>query len=297
MQRLLLFLLFTFILTGCGAVTKNTGNEADQPAIEGYVTATETGRYLVVSNEPFYLNESNPQFVDALWVSTKERLEVGDYVRVWADAIATSYPGQTGADRLEIIPKNLHSTLTVKEVIAAVAENFVYYPIITNVHYDKKNNEWGLQYQDTIRSNGLIGIVMKDQQPLTLGEPIYEQPPNVMVVKDGERLFELYVQSYEWTYTDIFSRQEKHMEDEIPISHLFPSFSEAATMEHPGELVLDAGGLEILHSEIAFLDIEMNEVAKILDGKGDIPTGAYYMQVTLQFKQGTAVYVNTVNFK
>lgn len=297
MQRILLFLLFTFILTGCGTVTKDKGSEPDQPAIEGYVTATETGRYLVVSNEPFYLNESNPQFVDALWVSTEEHLEIGDYVKVWADAIATSYPGQTGADRLEIISKSFGSVLTVKEVIEAVADTLEYHPIITNVNYDEKNNEWLLRYQDPIPNDGLIGLVIKDQQPLTLGKPIHEQPPNAMLVIDGERQFELYVQSYKWTYTDIFSRQEKHMEEEKPISHLFPSFSEAATMEHPGQLVLDTGGLEVLHSEIAFLDTEMKEVAKIVDGEGHIPKGAYYMQVTIQFKQGTAVYVNTVNFK
>lgn len=112
-MRKLLLLLFIVVLGGCSS-DQNTAPDA--ATIEGYVTATEGGRYLIVSNAPIHLNDGNPQFVDALWVSTEEHVEVGDYVKVWATNILTSYPGQTSADKLEIISQNVTSNLSINEV-------------------------------------------------------------------------------------------------------------------------------------------------------------------------------------
>jgi hypothetical protein len=296
MRQLFLFSLFIMLLSGCGLIFKGESSMAG-PAIEGYVTVAETGRYLVVRNKPVHLNEANPQFVEAIWVSTDELLEIGDYVKVWADAINESYPGQTSADHLKILSKNFKSTLSIKEVITVVAEILENNPIITNINYDAGKKQWTLHYQDTVNSTGLIGMIIKDKKPLTLEEPIYEQPPEVKFGESGKWPSELYLQRYDWTYLDILSGQEKQIEYEIPILHVLPSSSEAAAIEKQGEIILESGGLEILHSEIIFMDKEMNEITKIIDGKGDIPKGVYYMQATIEFEQGTAVYVNTVNIK
>lgn len=290
--------MLILILAGCGTTEKDNGTALNTATIEGYITAAEPGRYLVVSNEPIHLNESHPQFVDALWVSTKEVLEVGDYVKVWAGAILTSYPGQTGADKIEVIPQNVNTTLSTKEVIASVAENLEYNPIITNVNYDSQKQAWTLRYQVNVGGGEtLVGMVIPDQQPISLGQPIYEQPPYVALAINEEERLSLYIQRYKWTYTDLSTDEEKQIEHEPPLSFSQASFDEAATLQKPETVKLVADGLDILHSEIVFFDEQMNEVVKIINEEGTYPTGTYYMQVKVQFEQGTAVYVNTVKFK
>lgn len=283
---------------GCGTTVKDNGTVLNTATIEGYITAAASGRYLVVSNEPIHLNEANPQFVNAIWVSTKEVLEVGDYVQVWASTILTSYPGQTSADMIEVIPKNVNSTLSTKEIIARVAENLEHNPIITNVHYESKKKLWTLQYQVyTGSGDALVGAVIQDQQPIALEQPIYEQPPYVALAINKEDRLSLYVQRYEWTYLDLITGEEKYTEHETPLSNIQASFDEAVTLPKPDKVKLIADGLDILHSEIVFLDEHMNEVVKIINEDGAYPTGAYYMQVKVQFEQGTAAYVDTVRFK
>lgn len=175
MKKLVLLCIVILILVGCGTAQKDNGTTLDTATIEGYITAADSGRYLVVSNEPIHLNESHPQFVEALWVSTKEVLEVGDYVKVWAGAILTSYPGQTSADKIKVVPPNVNTTLSTKEVIASVAKNLDYNPIITNVNFDSKKQVWTLQYQVyTGGGDALIGMVIQDQQSISLGQPNYE---------------------------------------------------------------------------------------------------------------------------
>ena len=298
LKKLILLCMFILTLAGCDTTSQDNGTALDTATIEGYITAAKPGRYLVVSNEPIHLNESHPQFVDALWVSTKEVLEVGDYVKVWAGAVLTSYPGQTSTDMIEVKPQNVNTTLSTKEVIASVAKNLEYNPIITNVNFDSKKKVWTLKYQ--VYAGGgdaLVGMVIQDQQPILLGKPNYEQPPYVALAINEEANLSLYVQRYEWTYTDFTTGEEKQIKYEPPLSYRQAPFDEAATLLKPEKVKLIADGLDILHSEIVFLDEQMNEVVKIINEDGTYPTGTYYIQAKVQFEQGTAVYVDTVRFK
>ncbi|MFJ7953626.1 DUF3221 domain-containing protein [Lysinibacillus sp. NPDC096418] len=298
MKKLVLLGLMILILAGCSTTLKDNATALNTPTIEGYITAAELGRYLVVSNEPIHLNDSHPQFVDALWVTTKEVLEVGDYVKVWAGAILTSYPGQAGADKIEIIPQNVNTILSTKEIIDSVAKKFDHNPIITNVNYDRQKQAWTLRYQvDAGGRDMLVGMVIPDQQPISLEQPIYEQPPNVAFAVNQEDHLSLYVQRYEWTYTDLTTDEEKHIEHELPSSNIQASFNEATTLKKPEQVKLIVDGLDILHSEISFFDEQMNEVAKIINEDGTFLIGTYYMQVKVQFEQGLAVYVDTVRFQ
>ncbi|MGE7109994.1 DUF3221 domain-containing protein [Lysinibacillus sp. NPDC047702] len=266
--------------------------------MEGYVTAAEDGRYLVVSNVPVYLHKFNPQFVNALWVSTTKKLTIGDYVKVWAEAINESYPGQTGTDKIEIVPLNLNSTLSTNEVLAKVAESLEYNPIITNIKFDAKKSIWTLHYKIDIAANDtLVGMVIQDQKPISLGQPIYEQPPHLAFAINEEEQLSLYLQQYSWTYTDIKTGEKKQTEHETPLSHIQASFNEAITLQRPEKVKLIANGSDILHSEIVFLDEQMNEVERIINEDGTYPKGTYYMQVKVQFEQGAATYVDTIQFK
>lgn len=290
--------MFILILAGCGTTLQDNGTALSTATIEGHITAIESGRYLVVSNEPIYLNDTNPQFVNAIWVSTKKVLEVGDYVKVWAGAVLTSYPGQTSTEMIEIIPQSVNAILSTKDIISSIEENLGYNPIITNVDFDSKKKVWTLQYQVyTGSGNALVGMAIQDQQPISLGQPNYEQPPYVELAINEESNLSLYVQRYEWTYTDFTTEEEKRTEYEPPLSYRQASFDEATTVQKPEKVKLIAYGLDILYSDIVFLDEQMNEVVKIINEDGTYPTGTYYMQVKVQFEQGTAVYVNTVRFK
>ncbi|WP_369436221.1 DUF3221 domain-containing protein [Lysinibacillus fusiformis] len=298
MKKLVFLCIVMLFSAGCGTTVKDKSTVLNTATIEGYITAAASGRYLVVSNEPIHLNESQPQFVNALWVSTKEVFEVDDYVKVWASTILTSYPGQTSADMIEVIPKNFNSSLSTKEVIAGVAENLEHTPIITNVHYESKKKVWTLQYQVyTGSGDALVGMVIQDQQPIALEQPIYEQPPYIALAINKEEKLPLYVQRYEWSFIDLTTGEEKNIEHETPLSNIQASFDEAVTLRKPDKVKLIADGLDILHSEIVFLDEQMNEVVKIINEDGTYPSGTYYMQAKVQFEQGTAVYVDTVRFK
>ncbi|MGG2110772.1 DUF3221 domain-containing protein [Lysinibacillus pakistanensis] len=297
MKKIILVCMIILILASCGTAN-GTKNKRSSATMEGYITAAEDGRYLVVSNEPVYLNNSNPQFVNALWVSTTKKLAVGDYVKVWAGAINESYPGQTSTDKIQIVPSNLNSTLSTNEVLSKVAENLEYTPIITNIKFDAKKNIWTLHYKIDIAGNDtLVGMVIQDQKPISLGQPIYEQPPQLAFAINEEEQLSLYLQQYSWTYTDIKTGEKKQKEHETPLSNIQASFYEAIPLQKPEKVKLMTNDLDILHSEIVFLDEQMNKVAKIINEDGTYPIGTYYMHVKVQFEQGTATYMDTIQFK
>lgn len=298
MKKIILVCMVILILASCDTATNDIKNKLNSATIEGYITAAEDGRYLVVSNEPIYLNHSNPQYVNALWVSTTKKLAIGDYVKVWAEAVNESYPGQTGTDKIEIIPSNLNSTLSINEVLSKVEENLEYNPIITNIKFDAKKSIWTLYYKIDIAANDtLVGMVIQDQKPILLGQPIYEQPPHLELAINEEEQLPLYLQQYSWTYTDIKTGEKKQTEHETPLSHIQASYNEAITLQKPEKVKLMVNGLDILHSEIVFLDKQMNKVERIINEDGTYPIGTYYMHVKVQFEQGTATYVDTIQFK
>lgn len=280
LRKIILVCMVVLILASCSTATNDNKNKLNSATIEGYITAAEDGRYLVVSNEPVYLHKFNPQFVNALWVSTTKNLAIGDYVKVWAEAINESYPGQTGTDKIEIVPPNLNSTLSTNEVLSKVAENLEYNPIITNIKFDAKKNIWTLYYKIDMGANDtLVGMVIQDQKPISLGQPIYEQPPHLAFAINEEEQLSLYLQQYSWTYTDINTGEKKQTEHETPLSHIQASFNEATTLQKPEKVKLIANGLDIFHSEIVFLDEQMNKVGRIINEDGTYPKGTYYMHV------------------
>ncbi|TBV88401.1 DUF3221 domain-containing protein [Lysinibacillus sp. OL1] len=158
--------LVLLVLVGCGT-PKDHVNNKEAATIEGYVTATQESRFLVVSNEPVPSNDSNTQFVDALWVTTTKTLEIGDYVKVWADTIDESYPGQTNTEKIEVLPSTVKSTLSPKDIIIHVAKKLEHNPIITNINYDPKKKEWILNYfPRTQGTDQLVKLTIQDQQPI-----------------------------------------------------------------------------------------------------------------------------------
>ena len=76
MKKFIVGWLVLLVLAGCGT-TKDHVNSKETATIEGYVTAAQASSFLVVSNEPVPSNDSNTQFVDALWVTTTKTLEIG----------------------------------------------------------------------------------------------------------------------------------------------------------------------------------------------------------------------------
>jgi hypothetical protein len=158
--------LVLLVLAGCGT-TKDHVNGKETATIEGYVTAAQASSFLVVSNEPVPSNDSNTQFVDALWVTTTKTLEIGDYVQVWADTIDESYPGQTKTEKIEVLPTTVKSTLSTKDIIIHVAKKLEHHPIITNINYDSKKKEWTLYYfPRTEGTDQLVQLTIQDRQPI-----------------------------------------------------------------------------------------------------------------------------------
>lgn len=162
MKRKLSFLLlplFCFLLIGCGTKV-DSGNEdqavngsGGEPGIEGYVVKKEDGRMLVVSSVPqdFSSTGGMKEFYNAIWFSKAPgKVEIGDKVQVWFDIVAESYPVQSEALKVEIIPSKqpLGADLNEAEVIRQALKDEkvvpLWVPVIKDVEYNAMSDVWNV---------------------------------------------------------------------------------------------------------------------------------------------------------
>lgn len=146
--------------------------DSNTPGIEGYVVDIEDGRFLVVSPVPkdFSSMGGIKEFYDAIWFSnTPIDIQMDQKVQVWFDAVATSYPGQSGAQKVSILQSNKpnNANLTEAEAIkkALEIEGNNGYPVIKAVYYDEISDVWAItiKFFDFNEEEHEINVQIEDQ--------------------------------------------------------------------------------------------------------------------------------------
>jgi hypothetical protein len=121
------------------------------PGMEGYVVKKENGRILVVASKPkdFSSTGGLAEFYNAIWFSNApEKVKVGDKVKVWFDIVAESYPGQSQAEKVQILPEtkpknaDLSEAEAVRKALVTDAINQQGVPAVKSVKYDEKLDSW-----------------------------------------------------------------------------------------------------------------------------------------------------------
>lgn len=112
MRKFLFFLwivLVGVVLIGCGSSSGSgdSKKDNDSPGMEGYVMAVEADRILVVESKAkdFSSSGGEEEFYSAIWFSkAPDNMKVGQKVQVWFDIVLESYPGQSEAKKVVVLP-------------------------------------------------------------------------------------------------------------------------------------------------------------------------------------------------
>lgn len=142
-----ILLLSGLSLFGCNSDTP----AAAQPGIEGYVVGKTDDRILVVSSVPKDFSSSGgmKEFYNAIWFSKAPKdIEVGQKVHVWFSYVMESYPGQSTAEKVIVVPstKPEQAKLTEPEVIRKALRtqglNSTELSVIKAVDYIPEKDMW-----------------------------------------------------------------------------------------------------------------------------------------------------------
>ncbi len=104
-------------------------------------------------------------FHNAFWFTSKEKIEIGDYVHVWSKSPQIlTYPGQATATKIVIEKETKDDkNLTTKEVLKRAVkeiENITgekyYAPILTKIDYEEKIDTWFVSFKNNDTETDLI---------------------------------------------------------------------------------------------------------------------------------------------
>jgi hypothetical protein len=134
-------LLLLFIISGCHS---DVG-----PGIDGYIVSKEKDRILVVSSASRNNGSGGggDEYHDAIWFSdAPEEVQIGQKVQIWYNFVLDSYPGQSLASKVMVLPSNkrngsdLTDTLAIAKALNMQKTNDV--PIIKRVDFDIDTDSW-----------------------------------------------------------------------------------------------------------------------------------------------------------
>lgn len=141
-SKFLLVLFLVLASAGCSAADT-------APGIEGYIVRKEDDSMLVVSSMPkdFSASGGMKSFYDAIWFSNApEDVEVGQKVQVWYRTVKESYPAQSSANKVRVLPgmKPNGADLSENQAIlkALQSRNINGVPAIKQVDYDSGTDTW-----------------------------------------------------------------------------------------------------------------------------------------------------------
>jgi hypothetical protein len=147
----ILIILLAALATGCG------GGNRGEAGITGYVMKIEEGRILVIGSEAQNFSSTGgvEAFYDAIWFSNvPEDILIGQKVKVWFDMVMDSYPGQSEAKHVEVIPSQkpagadlyeeeaLYKALTSEDIKTSDVL------VVESIEFDKENNLWTVKLQE-----------------------------------------------------------------------------------------------------------------------------------------------------
>lgn len=163
MKKILLLFLLTisFLFVACSSV------KDDEPGMIGYIVKVDNGRILVVDPEPkdFSSTGGISEFYNAIWFSNAPKeVRPGDKVKVWFDIVADSYPGQSEALAVEVIPstKPEGANLTESEALRKALESGnINVVTVKSIAFDGSNN-WNIHLYDIFEEKE-FDIVVEDK--------------------------------------------------------------------------------------------------------------------------------------
>ncbi|QOR67868.1 YobA family protein [Cytobacillus suaedae] len=160
MRKFLFYLwivLLGVFLVGCGSSVGSSGGDGDSkidhdpPGMEGYVISVKGDRILVVEakSQDFSSTGGEEEFYSAIWFSkAPDNMKVGQKVQVWFDIVAESYPGQSEAKKVVVLPSerpegaDLNEAEAIRKAFEAHASDFMGVTVIKKVTYQADTDIW-----------------------------------------------------------------------------------------------------------------------------------------------------------
>ncbi len=152
MKRIVLVFVLVFSVSVTGCDIGKVQQPPEEPAgMEGYVTDIEENRILVVSieTEDFSDRGGVEEFYNAIWFSNvSDGIKAGDFVKVWFDAVAESYPGQSKAIHVEVVQEqkpegaNLSKSEALNKALRSHKKGGY---AVRSILYDQETDKWNIR--------------------------------------------------------------------------------------------------------------------------------------------------------
>lgn len=157
----LILVIFTFSLTGCSSDQPDEvpATPDKEPGLVGYVMVRDNDRILVVDPVPqdFSSTGGVNEFYDAISFSNVPKdIKEGDKVKVWFDAVAESYPGQSEAIKIEVIPSpkpdgaDLDESEAINKALNSGEIDTSWPTVVKSIKYNNEIDAWELDIRETI---------------------------------------------------------------------------------------------------------------------------------------------------
>ncbi len=196
LKRISLILSLILLLTGLlGCQQKEEIKEstvagkdveiANEPTITGEITEIEENEFLVISKTE-KLPNGDP---DSIWFTTDdiEPLKIGQTVSVWATFINDSFPGQAGADKIEIVSLNK----SVDNTSLNIADFYGEYTFDEVAYISPTINEE--EYQDVLKA---VTETFTDVE-FTIGESYFYETSGIFGENPSEGFEFITLQDYD----------------------------------------------------------------------------------------------------
>ncbi|WP_181350305.1 YobA family protein [Thalassobacillus sp. CUG 92003] len=139
------------------------------PDITGYIMDKKNNEILVVATESEDTGETK-EFYDAVWArDAPGDVKIGEQVDVWYDGpIAESYPGQTSAGRVDVIPSSILEGATLSDAEALNKALTQQRPengtlTVRSISYEADQDEWSIKLKNTIHDDEYM-VRVNDKQ-------------------------------------------------------------------------------------------------------------------------------------
>ena len=171
---LIVFLLI-FLFAGCSVDQTDgvPGASDKEPGMTGYVMAKENERILVVDpvSQDFSSTGGVNEFYDAIWFSNiPEEIKEGDKVKVWFDAVAESYPGQSEAIKIEVVPASrpdgadLDESAAINKALYSGEITTSWPTVLKSIEYNKETDTWKISIRETVEEPAkTFNLQIKDE--------------------------------------------------------------------------------------------------------------------------------------
>lgn len=167
-----MFLVLVITLIGCDSSAVEDSYLNDEPGIVGYVMERDGDRILVINPEPqdFSGTGGVSEYYDAIWFENAPNdINMGEKVKVWYDIVRDSYPGQSEAMHIEVIPsqKPEGANLTESEALyRALTSQEIHSDSILavkSIEYDSKTKKWEIKLKE-IWSEAMHELQIDDEK-------------------------------------------------------------------------------------------------------------------------------------